>query len=70
MGFPAGSDGKESSCNAGDLGSIPGSGGSLRGRPGYSPEGCGESDTTARLTLSLSLNHCIRERAIRQKFSK
>ena len=24
-GFPAGSDGKESACNAGDLGSIPGS---------------------------------------------
>ena len=26
VGFPSGSDGKESSCNAGDLGSIPGSG--------------------------------------------
>ena len=26
MGFPAGSDGKESTCNAGDLGSIPGLG--------------------------------------------
>ena len=26
MGFPAGSDGKESACNAGDLGSIPGLG--------------------------------------------
>ena len=26
MGFPGGSDGKESVCNAGDLGSIPGSG--------------------------------------------
>ena len=25
-GFPSGSDGKESACNAGDLGSIPGSG--------------------------------------------
>ena len=24
MGFPGGSDGKESTCNAGDLGSIPG----------------------------------------------
>ena len=24
MGFPGGSDGKESACNAGDLGSIPG----------------------------------------------
>ena len=26
MGFPGGSDGKESACNAGYLGSIPGSG--------------------------------------------
>ena len=26
MGFPGGSDNKESSCNAGDLGLIPGSG--------------------------------------------
>ena len=25
MGFPRGSDGKESACNAGDPGSIPGS---------------------------------------------
>ena len=25
MGFPGGSDSKESTCNAGDLGSIPGS---------------------------------------------
>ena len=25
-GFPGGSDGKESSCNAGDSGAIPGSG--------------------------------------------
>ena len=25
-GFPGGSDGEESACNAGDLGSIPGSG--------------------------------------------
>ena len=26
MGFPGGSDGKESACNAGDLGLTPGSG--------------------------------------------
>ena len=26
MGFPGGSDGKESACNEGDPGSIPGSG--------------------------------------------
>ena len=29
LGFPGGSGGKESACNAGDLGSIPGSGRSL-----------------------------------------
>ena len=26
MGFPGGSDGKKSACNAGDLGSVPGLG--------------------------------------------
>ena len=31
MGFLGGSDGKESVCNAGDLGSIPGLGRSLGG---------------------------------------
>ena len=31
MGFPGGSDGKESACNAGDLGSIPGLGRSAGG---------------------------------------
>ena len=29
MGFPGGSDGKESACNVGDPGLIPGSGSSL-----------------------------------------
>ena len=29
MSFPGGSDGKESSCNAEDVGSIPGLGGSV-----------------------------------------
>ena len=33
-GFPGGSDGKESACNAGDLGLIPGSGGSPGGGNG------------------------------------
>ena len=35
-GFPDGSDGKESACNAGDLGSIPGMGrspGEVNGYP-------------------------------------
>ena len=35
MGFPGGSDGKESACNAGDLGSIPGSGRSPGEGSGY-----------------------------------
>ena len=34
-GFPCGSDGKESAGNAGDLGSIPGSGRSPGERNGY-----------------------------------
>ena len=33
-GFPGGSDGKESTCSARDLGSIPGSGRSLGGGNG------------------------------------
>ena len=49
-GFPGGSAGKESACNAGDLGSIPGLGrssGEGKGYPlQYSGLGCKESDTT------------------------
>ena len=72
-----GSDGKQSACNAGDLGSIPGSGrspGEGNGNPlqysclgkipwteetgelgGLPSTGLQKSDTTKRLTLSLSL---------------
>ena len=35
LGFPGGSGGKESACNAGDPGSIPGSGISLEKGNGY-----------------------------------
>ena len=35
LGFPHGSDGKESACNAGNLGSIPGLGRSPGERQGY-----------------------------------
>ena len=35
LGFPGGSDGKESTCNIGNLGSIPGSGISPRKRNDY-----------------------------------
>ena len=33
-GFPGGSDGQESACNAGDMGSVPGLGRSPGGRQG------------------------------------
>ena len=35
LGFPSGSDGKESACSAGDLGLIPGLGGSPGEGSGY-----------------------------------
>ena len=35
LGFPGSSDGKESACNVGDLGSIPGLGRSTGERNGY-----------------------------------
>ena len=62
MDFPSGSNGKESTCNAGDLGLIPGSErspGEGNGNPlqysslaGYSPWGHKESGTTEQLTFS------------------
>ena len=67
MGFPGGSAGKESACNAGDLGLIPGWEDPLekgtattpvfwpRKFHGFcNPRGCKESGTTERLSLSLS----------------
>ena len=69
QGFPGGSDGKEFACNAGDLGSIPGSERSLEKRMathssivawripwslvGYSPWADKESDMTEKLSLLL-----------------
>ena len=41
MGFPCGSAGKESACNVGDLGSIPGLGRSLGEGKGYPLQYCG-----------------------------
>ena len=66
LGFPGVSDGKESTCNAGDLGSIPGLGRYPREGKGYplqysalensmdcmGPWGHKESDTTEQLSLS------------------
>ena len=56
LGFPGGSDSKESACNVGDLGSVSGLGrcpgeGRQRNLAGYSPCGCKGSDTTEQLTL-------------------
>ena len=65
-GFPCGSAGKESACNVGDLGSIPGLGRCSWERNGYhtpvfwpgefhglySPWGCKELDTNEQLSLS------------------
>ena len=69
LGFPGGSAGKESTCNVGDLGSIPGLGRSpgegkgyplqysgLENSPDYiySSRGRKESDTTQQLSLTHS----------------
>ena len=68
MGFPGGSDGKESACNMGDLGLIPGFGRSPGEGTGYPLQysglknfmdfiilGVAELDTTEQFSLSLSL---------------
>ena len=66
MGFPGSSNGKESACEAGALGSVPGSGGSPGERNDYPlQQSCQgnsmeESDTTEWLPLSLSMCHYIR----------
>ena len=66
MGFPYGSAGKESACNAGDLGSLSGLGRSFGEGKGYPLQYSGlensmdcvvmgpkELDTTEQLSLSL-----------------
>ena len=45
LGFPGGSAGKESTCNVGDLGSIPGLGRSPGEGKGYSLQVCKDLDT-------------------------
>ena len=58
-GLPCGSDGKDSACNARELGSIPGLGRSPGGGQytlsilaGYSPWDLKESDTTEQISTS------------------
>ena len=69
LGFPCSTTGKETACNVGDLGSIPGLGRSPKEGKGYplqysgledsmnstSSWGCKESDTTERLSLHFTL---------------
>ena len=68
MNFPCGSAGRDSTCNTGDLGLIPGLGRSpeegkgyplqysgLENSMDYSPWGCKESDTTKQLSLSMCI---------------
>ena len=71
-GFPGGSDGKETACNAGDAGSVSGlrrSPGEENGNPlqypclekpgGYCPRGCKESDTAEQLTHTHTHIHIL-----------
>ena len=75
LGFPGGSAGKESTCNAGDLGLIPGLGRSPGEGKGYPSSilawripwtviihGAAESDTTEQFSLSL------RTKKVKQQF--
>ena len=48
-GFPGGSDGRESACNAGDLGSIPGLGRSSGGGHGNPPWRIPQTEEHGRL---------------------
>ena len=70
MGFPCGSAGKESACNVGDLGLIPGLGRSLGEGKGYPVQysglensmdcivhGVAESDTTKHLSFHFVIKY-------------
>ena len=50
-GFPCGSAGKESACNEGDLGSIPGLGRSPVEREGYPFQFIGRTDVEAETPI-------------------
>ena len=59
VGFPGGSDGKESACNAGDLGLIPGSGRSPGGGHGNPLQySCLENPHGQRSLEGYSPKHC------------
>ena len=71
MGFPCGSAGKESACNAGDLGLVPWLGRSPGERKGYPLQysglensmdcivhGVAKSDMTERLHILYMVSYC------------
>ena len=60
MGFPGGSVGKESACNAGDLGSIPGLGRSPGEGNGYPCQYSGLENSMDREALQSTV-HEVRE---------
>ena len=77
-GFPGGSAGKESACNAGDLGLIPGLGRSPGEGKGYPlqysglenstdciVDGVAESDTTEQLSLSHTMTCTLSARKLK-----
>ena len=55
-GFPGGSDSKESACNVGDLGSIPGLGKSPGERKGYPLQYSGLENSTDRGTWQATVH--------------
>ena len=59
-GFPCGSAGKESACNAGDLGLIPGLGRSPGEGKGYPLQYSGLENSMDCMTTGLLINvHCL-----------
>ena len=57
MGFLGGSDGKESACHAGDLGLIPGLGGSAGEGKGYPPQYFGLENFMDCVVLGVAKRH-------------
>ena len=58
MGFPGDSDGKESACNAGDMGSVPGLGWSPGGGHGNPLYSCLENPHGQRILADYSPQGC------------
>ena len=61
MGFPCGSAGKESTCNVGDLGSIPGLGRSPGKEKGYPLQYCGLETSMDCSTPGFPVHHRLKD---------